>query len=153
MLNWRCFDCWPICAGWRLECAAMFDSIAFNKAYTRAQLLQTRGGPCCQLSPVTIDSVRSLGLVRRRRGTRAGCNKQRPIHIVARRSRDFDSSGKQTLFSMRPADRTKLVSYETSIIVTSPPVLMPRSDPSSHRPRSSLLRVHVDRHAGSHNKP
>ena len=70
-----------------LECAAMFHSIAFNKTYTRAQLLQARGVACCQLSPATIDSVR-------RCGTQAGCNKQRPIYIVVWRSRDFDSSGK-----------------------------------------------------------
>lgn len=72
----------------------MFESrlepaIAARAAYTRAELLQAMGGACCQLSPAAIDSVRSLGLQRRRRGTRAGRNYQRPIHIVnIQRSRD-----------------------------------------------------------------
>lgn len=122
----------------------MFDSrpapVPARTAYTRAELLQARGGACCQLSPATFDSVRSLGLVRRRRGTRAGCNKQRPIHKVTRRSRDLHHS-KQMRTTRSRSECRRSDDNGASIIVT------PLSDPPSCRPRSSLLRVHIDRHA------
>src|SRR5664279_1374391 len=124
----------------------MFDdslkpAITARTVYSRDQLWQARGGAWSQLSPATISSVRSLGL-RRRRGTRAGCNKQRPIHKVnTRRSRDRHRSDcKQT----RTTNLIDQSAGNGAFIITDRLVSAPRPDSP---PRSSLLRVHIDRHS------
>ena len=124
----------------------MFDdslkpAITARTVYSRDQLWQARGGAWSQLSPATISSVRSLGL-RRRRGTRAGCNKQRPIHKVnTRRSRDRRRSDcKQT----RTTNLIDQSAGNGAFIITNRLVSAPRPDSP---PRSSLLRVHIDRHS------
>ena len=59
----------------------MCDSVS---SYSRDQLLGLKP-VWCQLSAITLDTIRLLGL-RRRRGVRAGRNKQRPISVVSSRS-------------------------------------------------------------------
>jgi hypothetical protein len=71
---------------------------ATRTVYTRDELLLARGRACwCQLSPTAVSNVHTFDLRRHRthRGSRAGCNKQRPIRTVdtrhRRRSRDRQS--------------------------------------------------------------
>ena len=60
-----------------------------RNVYTRDELMLARGGAWCVLQPDVIRTVCMLNLRRRRRGTRAGQSKQRPIHkVVSRPSRD-----------------------------------------------------------------
>ena len=61
--------------------------------YTRDELLLARSRAWRSLSPDAVNNVRTFGL-RRHRGVHAGCNKQRPIHIVDTR---FQSCDRRTL--------------------------------------------------------
>jgi len=72
---------------------------ATRTVYTRDELLLARGRACwCQLPPTAVNNVHTLGLRRHRthRGSRAGCNKQRPIRTVDTRRRRW-SRDRQSL--------------------------------------------------------
>ena len=151
----------------RLESAAMLHSSrpgVRSTVYTRDELLLARLLACrCQLPPTAVNNVSTLGL-RRHRGTRAGCNKQRPIRTVdtRHRSRDCqmhrcmsDCKRKQMCTTLQSADtrpnrHVRLRAKKS--VVTNRSVSARRPDPTRHRAQSSLLRVHVDRHGNSRGK-
>ena len=120
-----------------------------STVYTRDQLLSLRRRS--SLLPVTIvDRVRSLSL-RRSRGVRGGRNKPRPIRTICMTSDDRRPSVKCKqirLFTSVTADRvlrdcsSRTVPDTTLQLVSSLP-----------RPRSSLVKVHIDRHSAPPSQP
>jgi hypothetical protein len=140
----------------------MFDNrpgpVATRSAYMPAQLLQAKSGAYCQLSPATVERVRSLGLVRRHRGTRAGCNKQRPIHKVTPRSRDLVpqralrprvlSADCRTQCAMRSLTSTRALDCKQSSTMNPGAIPVSLSTRSAvPRLNANLIRPRLERHS------